>query len=149
MAEGAMYDREAIEALIARQSAAWNAGDAAAFSADVLPEVVFTNIVGAFSVGRKPFEAQHARIFATIYRGSRMRQTVEHVTFVRPDVAIVNTVTEVTVFSALPSSVSAEDGTLRTRLEQVLERSDGVWRVAAFHNVPVNPAFRDVAPGMR
>jgi len=58
--------RVAIEALIGQEDAAWNKGDAAAFSARVLPQVVFTNVAGSFSVGREPFELQHAKIFATI-----------------------------------------------------------------------------------
>ena len=76
--------RAEIAAILDRQCAAWNAGDAAAFSTDVTDDVVFTNIVGMFSVGRAPFEGQHAHIFATFYKDSVLAQTVEHIAFVRP-----------------------------------------------------------------
>ena len=128
----------AITAIIDGETAAWNRGDAAAFAAVTTDDVVFTNIIGMFTVGRAPFEAQHARIFATIYHSSTMRQTIEHIALVRPDVAIVDTLTGVSGFAALPPGVDAADGALHTRLEQVMVRDGTTWRVAAFHNVVVN-----------
>jgi uncharacterized protein (TIGR02246 family) len=65
-------DRAAIEAVLTRESAAWDAGNAGAFAADVQEGVLFTNVVGMFSIGRAPFIAQHEHIFSTIYKGSRM-----------------------------------------------------------------------------
>ena len=47
-------DRAAIEAVLTRQSAAWVAGDADAFAADAQEGVLFTNVVGMFSIGRAP-----------------------------------------------------------------------------------------------
>ena len=139
----------AIAALIRDEDAAWNKGDAVAFAARALPGVVFTNIVGMFSVGKPPFEAQHARIFSTIYQGSTLKQAIVHTTFVRPDVAIVDTLTEVSGFHSLPPGSEAVDGVLRTRLEQVLVRNDGQWWVASFHNVPINPAAAAAPPPPR
>ena len=133
-------DRAAILAILADEDAAWGRGDAAGFSAHVLPDVLFTNVVGMFSIGRPPFEAQHERIFATIYKGSTLSQAVAGIAFVRPDVAIVDTLARVTGFAALPPGALAIDGALQTRLEQVMVRDDGRWRIASFHNVPVNPA---------
>ncbi len=135
-------DHAAILSLLAAEEAAWAAGDAAAFSADVTDDVVFTNVVGMFSVGRVPFEKQHERIFTTFYRGSTLRQTVAHIAFVRPDVAIVDTLSEVTGLGDLPPAIAAHvaDGAIRTRLEQVMVHNEGRWQVAAFHNVPVDAA---------
>lgn len=142
-------DRAAIVALLAAQDAAWAAGDAAAFGARCLPDVVFTNIVGMFSVGKTPFDAQHAHIFASIYRGTRMTQELVHIATPTADIAVVDTLTAVTGAERLPPGVEAIDGALRTRLEQVMVRRDGGWWVQAFHNVPVNPAAGAVArPGV-
>lgn len=139
--EASPEDRASIAALIQQEDAAWKSGDAAAFAARVLPDVVFTNVVGMFSVGKPPFEAQHARIFATMYKGSSLNQTIVHTSFVRPDVAIVDTLAQVSGFHSLPPGSEAVNGVLRTRLEQVLVRNDGRWWVASFHNVPINPAI--------
>jgi uncharacterized protein (TIGR02246 family) len=137
--------QNAISEIISAQDAAWCAGDADAFGASALPDVVFTNVVGMFSVGVEPFNAQHAHIFSTIYKGSRLSQEIVHVTMVSDDVVIVDTLTSVTGFSQLPPGAVAIEGALRTRLEQVLVRRDGRWRVQAFHNVPVSPAAVSVA----
>lgn len=50
-------DRAAIENILGLQCDAWDRGDAAAFGGDVAEEVLFTNILGMFSVGRGPFHS--------------------------------------------------------------------------------------------
>ncbi len=140
-----------IRAVLDSQEAAWAAGDAEAFAAAVTDDVVFTNIVGRFSVGRAPFVDQHAHIFGTFYRGSTMRQTVANIAFVRPDVAIVDTISEGSGFGDLPPPIAKHvaDGKVRTRLEQVMVRNDGRWQVAAFHNVAIDPTAAAAAPPPR
>lgn len=138
-AQTAPDTRAAIQKVIEAEDAAWKAGDAAAFCEAATPDVVFTNVVGMFSVGHAPMLAQHARIFSTIYQGSTVRQEITNLKMVRPDVAIVDPLTHVTGFKALPPGSEAVDGVLTTRLEQVMVMEDGRWRVASFHNVPVNP----------
>ena len=132
--------RTAIEAVIAGEDAAWTKGDATAFAAATTDDVVFTNVVGMFTVGRGPFMRQSARIFAGRYRGSKLVQTIDHIQLVRPDVAIVSTLLSVTGYASLPPGAQSDDGVLRTRCEQVMVFDDGQWRSASFHNVPVNLA---------
>jgi uncharacterized protein (TIGR02246 family) len=135
-----------IESLIAGEDVAWNRGDAVGFAARVLPDVVFTNIVGMFSVGKPPFVAQHERIFSTIYKGSTCHQSIQHITILTPDVAIVDTLAVVTGFQHTPPGIGTIDDALHARLEQVLVRSKEGWWVASFHNVAVNPAAIHGAP---
>jgi len=129
--------------LLDDEGAAWAKGDADAFAAHVREDVVFTNTVGMFSIGKVPFVAQHKRIFDTIYKGSSMRQFVQNISFVRSDTAIVDTIAKLTSFKELPSGASAVDGVLYTRLEQVMVKANGTWQVASFHNVPIQPKFVD------
>lgn len=146
----AAADHAEIRAVLDAQEAAWAAGNAYAFAAAVTDDVVFTNVVGMFSVGRAPFVGQHAHIFATFYRGSTMRQAVTNLIMVRPDVAVVDTLTELTGLPAdLPPPIAAHaaGGTINSRLEQVMVRNDGRWQVAAFHNVMVDAAAIAAAPG--
>lgn len=142
MAEGVVSQevRDEIAALISVEDRAWNSGSADAFSARVLPDVVFTNVVGMFSVGKAPFVAQHERIFSTIYKGSINHQEVRHITLLKPDVAIVDTLSIVTGAQHAPPGVQLIDGAIHARLEQVLVRRPDGWWVASFHNVAVNPA---------
>lgn len=136
---------DAILSLVAAQDAAWCEGDAAAFGASALPDVVFTNVVGMFSVGIEAFSAQHANIFSTIYRGSRLVQELVHVTMAAENVAIVDTLASVTGYHQLPPGAAPINGALQTRLEQVLVRRNGAWCVQSFHNVAVNAAAAAVA----
>ena len=131
-------DGDAIAALIASQDAAWRAGDAAGFAAWVMDDCVFTNIFGMQIVGREGFEAQHARIFATLYRGTRLQQSISHLRFPAPDVAVVHTDCMVSGAARLPPGLAGADGALHTRLVQVLARRQGAWWISVFHNVPVS-----------
>ena len=142
-------DRAAIEAILTRQSAGWDAGNASSFAADAQEGVVFTNVVGMFSIGRAPFIAQHEHIFSTIYKGSRMEQEIVAITLVRPDVAIVDTLTKLVDAPHRPPGIELIDGAVRSRLEQVMVKDGGEWKVASFHNVAVNPAFANGAPPLR
>lgn len=132
--------RQEIADLIASQDAAWNRGDAAAFAARCLPDVVFTNVLGMFTVGKAPFLAQHERIFATIYKGTINHQEVQHITLVKPDVAVVDTLSTMSGVAHGPPGIPVVDGTIQARLEQVLVRHDDGWWIVAFHNVAVNQA---------
>jgi uncharacterized protein (TIGR02246 family) len=136
-------NRTALLRILDDEGAAWAKGDADAFAAHVRDNVVFTNIVGMFSVGKVPFVAQHKNIFATIYKESSMQQFVQNISFVRSDTAIVDTIAKVSGFHELPSGASAVDGALYTRLEQVMVKENGTWQVASFHNVPIQPKFVD------
>ena len=137
--------RDAIRAILAKQDRSWSVGDAAAFAGSAAPDIVFTNVMGIFSVGRAPFEAHHARIFASNFKGSRLEQSLVHIALVRPDVAIVDTLLDLTGYSHLPPGSEGVDGVFKTRSEQVMVLEDGRWWVASFHNVPVNPVVLNVA----
>ncbi len=148
-AEGSDRASAEIAAVLAEQDAAWNRGDAAAFAARVLPEMVFTNVVGAFLVGHAAFLAQHERLFATIYKGSVMQQRLQHLTMLKPDVAIVDTLAIGTGMLNVPPGISLIDGAVHSRLEQVMLRKEDGWWIASFHNVAVNPMFAGGGPPPR
>jgi len=143
LAADSPQDKRALLRLLDDEGAAWAKGDADAFAAHVRDNVVFTNIVGMFSVGKIPFVAQHKSIFATIYKGSSVRQFVQNISFVQADTAIVDTIAKLSGFHELPPGASAVDGVLYTRLEQVMVKENGIWTVASFHNVPIQPKFVD------
>lgn len=132
----------AIKAVLQRQMDAWKAGDADAFGADVREDVAFTNALGAFTVGKPAFDRQHAFIFSGFFKDSRLELTVEHIALLRPDVAVVQALTEVEGGGPFPPGFPRYGDRVRTRLEQVLVQDDGRWRVAAYHNVTIAPVPR-------
>ena len=124
-----------ISKLIESQCRAWNTGDAALFSKNVSETCVFTNIFGQQFVGHDAFEMQHARIFETIYKGSRLEQSIDHMRAISPSVVIVDT--SATVHRS--ESHIAGTGILKTRILQVFVREAETWQIASFDNVEERP----------
>lgn len=144
-------DEARIREVIKAQESAWNAGDAAGYCANFQKEGMFTVITGAVLDGRGALQERIGSIFATIFKGSKIKQEVRKIRFTRPrlwdsstvqwsDVAMVEIATEVSDYQALPIGVTASpDGKLRTSMLQVLVKQNGDWWVTAFHNVDVKP----------
>jgi len=133
-------DETAIQNIIQEEIAAWNSGDASAYSRHFAVDGTFTNIRGQFFTGLQPFIQKHEEIFKGPFRGSRLKQDVVSLKFVRPDVAIVEVLSSVTEFQNLSPGTNTDDkGRLRTRLLQVMVKDGGEWRIAAYHNTDVKP----------
>jgi hypothetical protein len=65
---------------------------------------------------------------------------VDSISYPGPNVAIVETLTEVTNFKSLPPGVVATSpGTLRTRLKLILVNGDSGWKVFAAQNTAIVP----------
>ncbi len=131
-------DETAVRNVIQEEIGAWNSGDAAAFSRHFAADGTFTNIRGQFFTGREAFRERHDFIFKGIYLGTTMTQDVVSLKFVRPDVAVVETLTAVIgIQKPLPGMSTDEKGRLRSRLLQVMVKDGVEWKIAAFHNTDV------------
>jgi uncharacterized protein (TIGR02246 family) len=125
----------AIESLVSDMTAAWNRGDAVAFTSAMRDDVIYTDLGGAVTEGREALEQKFRGILSGAFQGTTLAQTVRRVKLVRPDVAIVD----------LDTSVSRASGpTLRTSALLVLARDGRRWTIAALHNtgVPSTAAAR-------
>ena len=135
---GQKSDEGRIRQIIAEEEKAWNQGDAKAYASHFAEEGGFTNVLGTVYYGRRAFEERHASVFATVFKGTSLRMTVQKIRFIRPDIAIVDIDTEMTGFKALPPGIhAATDGVLRTRLQQVMSKESGDWWIASYHNIDV------------
>ena len=132
-------DREAsIRLIVGEQAKAWDAGDAAAFSRHIAPDVSFTNLFGMVMYGKAAFEKRHSEILATFYKGTTKTHSVRKIRFVTPDVAIVDIDNEVAGVRSMPGGIAVPpNGIIKTQLMQVFVRRDGRWLVEAYHNVDV------------
>ena len=131
-------DRAAITAVVQSQAEAWNRADAKAFAKHYAQDGTFTNIAGIRIYGKAGFVGQHARIFRTIFAGSRITFTVDRIHFLQPEVAVADIdATLANVQQVPPGATLDSDGALHTKLQEVLTRGDGRWWIAAFHNVAV------------
>jgi uncharacterized protein (TIGR02246 family) len=132
--------KEAIEAVIASTTDAWNKGNPLALSAACAEDVSFTNVIGSVYYGRTAFEHRHAELLRSIFKGSTLKQSVGKLLFIREDVAIADVNTELRGYTRLPPGIqTGDDDILRTRLQLVLAKEQGEWRIIAFHNVAVAP----------
>ncbi len=127
--------------LLTSQALAWQAGDAAAFTERATPDIVFTNVVGMFSLTKDEFVAQHERIFGSLYRDTSIRQIVERVTPLGSDTVLVNTYVKIDGAIQSPPGVVPIQGVIHLRVAQLLVRRDSEWRIAAYTNIAVRPGM--------
>jgi uncharacterized protein (TIGR02246 family) len=131
-------EEAAIRKLVQDEVAAWNSGNAGDYAKHFASDGTFTNIVGMHFTGQNAFRERHEQILKGAYRGSTKQSEIVLIKFVRPDVAIVDTLQTITgIQKLLPGTTADEKGRLRTRLLQVLVKDGGEWKIAAYHNVDV------------
>jgi uncharacterized protein (TIGR02246 family) len=129
-------DEGDIRALLDEMTDAWKRGDAKAYGERFLPDGTFTNVNGEFHVGREEFDRRHALVFAGVFRHTTLSLIMKKLRFVRPGVAIADIDTEVSGAQLRPQGAAVgPDGVLRSRLLMVLLKEQGVWGIAAYHNV--------------
>jgi uncharacterized protein (TIGR02246 family) len=138
-ANASASDEARLRAIVAAQVAAWNVGDAKAFSAPFADDGSFTNIRGSVFYGHQAFEDRHVEIFSTFFKGSKLAMSVSKIRFVRPDVAIADIATEISELGGKtsPGVKATADGRILTRLQEVFVRTGNEWRIASYHNVDV------------
>ena len=132
-------DEAAIRRIVDNETATWNTGDAVGYSRDFARSGTFTNIRGQYFEGYDAFLRQHRVIFDGIFKGSTLKQEIVSLRFVRPDVAVVETLTTVSGGQTPPGIAADASGSFHTRLLQVAERSRGVWKVVVYHNTDLKP----------
>jgi len=133
-------DETQIRTIVQSESDAWNRGDANGFGAHYAENGSFTNVIGEQLYGREAFIAQHAHIFSTIYKGSHSTLSISKITFLRPDIALVEIDGTVSGANQLPPGLkAADDGALHVKLLEVMSKEKGGWVIQLFHNVAVYP----------
>src|SRR5262249_26554884 len=131
-------DEAAVKKIIQDQVVAWNKGDAQAFARDFADDGTFTNLLGMFFIGKEAFRERHDQIFKTVYKGSTKQEDIGSIKFVRPDVAIVDSLQTISGYQKLLPGTSADaKGRLRTRLLQVLVKNGNEWKIVTYHNIDV------------
>ena len=121
-------DRPAIEALVARLEAAWNAADPTAFAAEFTVDADFANVRGDYSSGCDAIVHGHAAIWQSIYAGSTIRYSLSRLRPLAPGVLLAHLDAHLRV----PAGPLAGDIIAIPSL--VLVSEDGAWRIASFHN---------------
>jgi len=140
-------DQAAIRKIVQDEITTWNKGDAVGYSKDFATKGTFTNIRGQFFTGYDGFLKQHQVIFDGIFKNTTLNQRVVSLEFVRPDVAVVQTVTTVSGMAQAPTGVSRDaKGRIRTRLLQIVAKEGRVWKIVTYHNTDVKPGIPFTEP---
>ena len=133
-AEAKSNDARAIQALVDRMTAAFNAHDARAATAMYADDADFVSVRGERAHGRSEIERRLAQIFATRAGATTLRTLNTSIRFPRPDVAVVHVTNELSGLVSPDGSRLPPHQELSVRL---LLKAKGRWKVAAFHNTMI------------
>jgi uncharacterized protein (TIGR02246 family) len=131
MTETRTHDVAAIEGVLESLYKAWDAGDAGAFVADYTEDATVI-MPGTYRTSREEVRQGMAESFATFLKGSTTINKLEGIRFLGEDAALA--VTETGIRFPGETEVPADRMVYAT---WVLEKRDGSWLVAAYHNSPV------------
>lgn len=86
-----MDDAAAITTLFARLTAAWDAGDGAAYGACFTPDASYITYVGTLYRGAEEIGAAHQALFDSFLKGTRLACEIVDIRLTTPDTAVVIT----------------------------------------------------------
>ncbi len=135
-------DEAAIRRNLERYAAAWNKGDAKALASLYDVDGAITNASGHTVQGRDALEKGFAEGFAGANKGSRMTAIVGTIRFLKPDVAVVEGVWEV---SGIQGPDGKETPPVKGLSLAVYVNKGGAWLLAAGQTMLPAPAS-PVAP---
>ncbi len=130
MTETRAQDVAAIKGVLESLYKAWDAGDADAFVADYTPDATAI-LPGSYRRSRDEVRESMAAGFASFLKDTTTVNTLDSIRFLGESVAIV--VSETGIEFPGETEVPAERMVNAT---WVLEKRDGAWLVAAYHNSP-------------
>ena len=130
-------DTTNIQSILDEEANAWNKGDAETYSKHFAEEGTFTNVLGMFFIGHKLFLERHDQIFKGVFNKTTLEQKIVSCKFVRPDVAVVETITAISGLTKGPPAGTYMDSTghFYTRLLQVFVKKGDDWSIVSYHNV--------------
>ena len=116
--------------IVSAATEAWAAKDAAAYAALYATDVRAINPLGALTVGREAFRAQHEFLFTNPFAGSSLTLVVRDIQFLTGTIAIVYLETALTGYAFLPPGLPSSGGVQRNRSTWVVEKRGGEWQIA-------------------
>jgi uncharacterized protein (TIGR02246 family) len=133
VAQEASGDEEAVRALADQWQDAWNAGDMDAIGALYTDDADYVNVFGESAKGREEIQASFSET-STAYKGAKISIETTSVQFIEPDVAVSDSVWEMT---GLPEGTEAPS---KGQSTAVVVKKDGDWKIVAHRaRVPAPP----------
>jgi len=134
---GAARDRDEAEIrnVQARQAGAWNGHDARAYADLFAEDGDVVNVVGWWWKGRAEIASKLEAAFAHVFRESTLTIAGVDVRFLTPEIAVAHVRWTMTGARTPPGIPEPKEG-IQT---QVLKKTAGRWRIAAFQNTNAVP----------
>ena len=129
-------DQAAIEAVEAKQAAAWNAHDAAAYADLFTPDGDVVNLVGWWWKGRDEIRSKLTDAFALVFKDSRLTIVDVQARKLSSDIAVAHVRWTMTGALAPPGESSPPHEGIQV---QVLVRGPDGWRITSFQNTSSRP----------
>jgi uncharacterized protein (TIGR02246 family) len=131
-----MSDEQTVRAIGSQVIETWNAHDMKAFAELFRDDAEFVNVYGMWWTGRKRIQAEHEATHATVFRQSRLSVRDMRVKFLRPDVASLHALWELTGLT-LPDGQALPDR--KGVLVYIVVKDAGAWRIAVGQNTDIAP----------
>jgi uncharacterized protein (TIGR02246 family) len=129
-----MSDEQAVHAVGSQVIETWNVHDMKTFGELFSDDAEFVNVSGMWWTGRERIQAEHEATHATVFRQSRLSARNMRVKFLRPDVASLHVLWELTGL-ALPNGQALPDR--KGVLVYILVKDVGEWRIAVGQNTDI------------
>jgi len=126
-------DEAAIRANVEQMAKGWNMKSGAEFAKPFAEDSDYVVINGMHIKGRAANAEAHQRIFDTIYKDSSIAPVVKQIRFLRPDVAVVHGVSNLTF------KINGEEKKGNGFVTLVMTKDKGKWSIAAFQNTGIQP----------
>lgn len=120
-------DERKIRRVFERLSGAWNIGDAKQFASLFTEDCDYITFRGQHIIGRKNNEELHEQLFKTFLKNTTLATEMKQIKFISEDVAVVHCLGAV-------SSTLKNNATKNKINTNVLVKTNGEWKIAAFHN---------------
>jgi uncharacterized protein (TIGR02246 family) len=115
-------DTDAVLAVESAYDAAWNAGDVDGLAKCFTEDAILVNPRGGVAIGAAAIRDQLRELHEGPARGSRHASVPERVSFISPDIAVIDGEARVTGAAGL--------GARKHRFTDVLVRRNGRWAIA-------------------
>jgi uncharacterized protein (TIGR02246 family) len=126
-------DEAMIRANVEQLAKGWNMKSGTEFAKPFAEDSDYVVINGMHIKGRAANAAGHQQIFDTIYKDSSIAPVVKQIRFLRPDVAIVHGISNLTF------KVNGEEKKGSGFVTLVMTKDNGKWSIAAFQNTAIQP----------
>ncbi|WP_433351881.1 SgcJ/EcaC family oxidoreductase [Microtetraspora malaysiensis] len=119
-------DTAAVTAVLDRLTAAWDAGDGAAYGAEFTDDATYITYVGTLYIGGAEIGTAHQALFDSFLKGTQLASEIVSIRFTGPDTVLITTRGDVHKGRA---------GKLHKIQTYTLARqATGDWKVVAFQN---------------